>query len=219
MKKRLKHTHPGRLITFEGPEGAGKSTQLKLLAGYLTQKGFDVIATREPGGTPLAEQLRAVIKTFEGEEKLHNTTELLLIEAARSQHVREVIRPALAAGKIVLCDRYFDSTTAYQGGARGFDAEAIDALNDLAIAECAPDLTLLFDLTPEAGFARTRTRTETQGEHDRFEEEKLEFHRQVRESYLTIAAREPERVRVVAADRLAQEIQTEVRKLVDELIR
>lgn len=116
MKKRLKHTHPGRLITFEGPEGAGKSTQLKLLAGYLEEKGFEVIATREPGGTPLAERLRAVIKAFEGEEKLHNTTELLLIEAARSQHVREVIRPALAAGKVVLCDRYFDSTTAYQGG-------------------------------------------------------------------------------------------------------
>lgn len=218
MRKILKNNYPGRLITFEGPEGAGKSTQLKLLAAYLREKGFEVIVTREPGGTPLAEHLRSIVKAFEGEEKLHATTELLLIEAARSQHVREVIRPALAAGKMVLCDRYLDSTAAYQGGGRSFDAKTIDLLNDLAVAECVPDLTLLLDLSPEAGLSRTSKRVETQFEHDRFEEENLEFHRQVRESYLAIAERNPERIRVLAADRPVPEIFNEVRKWIDELI-
>ncbi len=218
MKKRLRHTYPGCFITFEGPEGAGKSTQIRMLADYLEHRGCVCRLTREPGGTPLAERLRTVVKNHEGPERLHATTELLLIEAARSQHVREVIRPALAAGEVVLCDRFFDSTTAYQGGARGMDSEVIGSLNELAAAECIPDLTILLDVAPEAGFARTRHRVETRGEHDRFEEEELDFHRRVRETFLAIAAREPERVRVIDAGRSAEEVHAEVRRVVDEFV-
>ena len=215
MKKRLKHIHPGRFITFEGPEGAGKSTQIRLLRDYLETKGCVCVLTREPGGTPLAERLRAVVKNHAGPEKLHPTTELLLIEAARSQHVHEVIRPALAAGKVVLCDRFFDSTTAYQGGARGMESQVIDTLNEFAAAECIPDLTILLDLPPEVGFARAQAREETRGEHDRFEEEKLDFHRRVRAGFLKIAEAEPERVRVVNADAPAECIHRQVREIVD----
>ena len=215
MKKRLKHIHPGRFITFEGPEGAGKSNQIRLLRDYLETKGCVCVLTREPGGTPLAERLRAVVKNHAGPEKLHPTTELLLIEAARSQHVREVIRPALAAGKVVLCDRFFDSTTAYQGGARGMESQVIDTLNEFAAAECIPDLTILLDLPPEVGFARAQAREETRGEHDRFEEEKLDFHRRVRAGFLKIAEAEPERVRVVNADAPAECIHRQVREIVD----
>ena len=215
MKKRLKHIHPGWFITFEGPEGAGKSTQIRLLRDELEARGHECVLTREPGGTPLAERLRAVVKNHEGPEKLHPTTELLLIEAARSQHVREVIRPALAAGKVVLCDRFFDSTTAYQGGARGMESQVIDSLNELAAAECIPDLTILLDLPPEVGFARAREREETRGEHDRFEEEKLDFHRRVRVGFLKIAEAEPERVRVVNADAPAEQIHRRILEIVD----
>ena len=215
MKKRLKHIHPGWFITFEGPEGAGKSTQIWLLRDELEARGHECVLTREPGGTPLAERLRAVVKNHEGPEKLHPTTELLLIEAARSQHVREVIRPALAAGKVVLCDRFFASTTAYQGGARGMESQVIDSLNELAAAECIPDLTILLDLPPEVGFARAREREETRGEHDRFEEEKLDFHRRVRAGFLKIAEAEPERVRVVNADAPAEQIHRRILEIVD----
>ena len=156
-----------------------------------------------------------MVKNHEGPEKLHPTTELLLIEAARSQHVREVIRPALAAGKVVLCDRFFDSTTAYQGGARGMESQVIDSLNELAAAECIPDLTILLDLPPEVGFARAREREETRGEHDRFEEEKLDFHRRVRAGFLKIAEAEPERVRVVNADAPAEQIHRWILEIVD----
>lgn len=218
MKQHLKHLHPGWFITFEGPEGAGKSTQIQLLCEYLEQRGFRCVVTREPGGTPLAEKLRTIVKNHAGPEKLHGATELLLIEAARSQHVREVIRPHLAEGEIVLCDRFFDSTTAYQGGARGMESQLVELLNHFAAAECRPDLTILLDLTPEAGFARTRKRTETIGEHDRFEEEQLDFHRRVRETFLAIAGREPDRFRVIDADRDADAVFQSVREAVDELI-
>lgn len=218
IKNRLKHTHPGFFISFEGPEGAGKSTQLRLLRGMLEREGRRCVATREPGGTPLAEQLREIVKNFSGPEKLHPTTELLLLEAARSQHVREVIRPALAAGCVVLCDRFFDSTSAYQGGARGLGSAVIDELNGLAAAECIPDLTILLDLSPEAGFRRTAEREETRGLHDRFEEEKLDFHRRVREAFLKIAAAEPERVRVVDADRAPELVHAEIGKIVHEAL-
>ncbi len=218
MKKHLKHDHPGFFITFEGPEGAGKSTQIRLLRESLEARGFRCVVTREPGGTPLAEELRAIVKNHSGAEKLHKATELLLMEAARSQHVREVIRPALISGAVVLCDRFYDSTTAYQGGARGMESSLIDTLNCFAAAECIPDLTILLDLPPEAGFKRTRKRAETQGEYDRFEEEKLDFHRRVRETFLAIAAAEPERVRVIDADRDAGAVARAVREAVNELI-
>ena len=210
--------HPrGWFITFEGPEGAGKSTQIQRLAAYLTGRGIKVCCTREPGGTPLAERLRAVIKQYSGKEPIADLTELLLIEAARVQHVREVILPALAAGKTVICDRFFDSTTAYQGGARHLDGTTIAVLNRLAAAGREPDLTFLLDLPPEVGFARIRSR-ESEG-FDRFEHEDLAFHRAVRAAFLRLAQAAPERVRVIDAALDRETIGELIRKAVDESLR
>ena len=209
----------GYFITFEGPEGAGKSSQIRMLGEALRAAGREVVITREPGGTPLAEAIREVVKGHNTGETVYPATELLLIEAARSQHVREVIEPALAAGKVVLCDRFYDSSTAYQGGGRGLKRETIAMLNEFAADGVVPDLTILLDLPPERGFERTETRAETQGEFDRFEEEKLDFHRRVRAEFLALAGREPQRVKVVSADRAKDEIGRDVLRLVDELIR
>ncbi len=215
-----KSVHPGRglFITVEGPEGAGKSSQLRLLAEYLESRGLPCRCTREPGGTPLAETIRAVVKNHTGAEEMRPETELLLIEAARVQHVYGVIAPALAAGQTVLCDRFTDSTSAYQGGGRGVPFEAVEALNSFARAGCVPDLTLLLDLDPADGFKRASDRPETRGKYDRFEAEKLEFHRRVRAAFLAIARAEPERVRIVDASGTIRQVQSEIRKIVDEFI-
>ena len=209
----------GYFITFEGPEGVGKSSQIRLLGAALTSAGREVVVTREPGGTPLAEAIRNVVKGHQGAEAVHPVTELLLMEAARSQHVGCVILPALNAGKIVLCDRFYDSTTAYQGGGRGLDIDTIQRLNALAAQGAAPDLTILLDLPPERGFERTGRRVETKGEYDRFELEKLDFHCRVRSAFLELARREPRRIRVVDADRNQAAIQRDIKEAVDELIR
>jgi len=209
----------GYFITFEGPEGAGKSSQIQLLAAALTSAGREVVVTREPGGTPLAEAIRNVVKGHRGDEEVHPVTELLLMEAARSQHVSQVIVPALEEGKVVLCDRFYDSTTAYQGGGRGLDMDIIRKMNVFASLGVEPDLTILLDLTPERGFERTGTRAETQGEYDRFELEKLDFHRRVRAVFLELARRDPRRVRVIDADRDQSAIQKDVKEAVDELVR
>ena len=209
----------GYFITFEGPEGAGKSSQIQLLGAALTASGRDVVITREPGGTPLAEAIRNVVKGHQGAEDVHPVTELLLMEAARSQHVSQVIKPALDAGKIVLCDRFYDSTTAYQGGGRELDMETIRRMNSFAALGIVPDLTILLDLAPERGFERTGRRVETQGEYDRFELEKLDFHRRVRAVFLELARREPERIKVVDADREQSAIQRDIKEAVDELVR
>ena len=209
----------GYFITFEGPEGAGKSSQIQMLGESLRLAGHEVVITREPGGTPLAEAIREVVKGYHSGEAVHPATELLLIEAARSQHVCEVIKPALQAGKIVLCDRFYDSSTAYQGGGRGLARETIEMLNRFASDGVVPDLTILLDLPPERGFERTGTRAETLGEYDRFEEEKLDFHRRVRAEFLALAEREPQRVKVVLADRGKEEIRQDVSRLVNELVR
>ena len=207
----------GKFITFEGPEGAGKSTQLKMCAELLRSRGFEVVTTREPGGTPLAEELRTILKTHNGSEVLHSETELLLMEAARSQHVYEVILPALERGAVVLCDRFYDSTTAYQGAARSIDCQLIAQLNLFAAAYRKPDLTLLMDLPVESGFARAGRRQETAGVYDRFEAENINFHTRVREGFLAIAQAEPQRVRVINAEGTPQEVSERVRRAVDEL--
>ena len=187
-------------ITFEGPEGAGKSTQIKLLKEYLESLGRKVLITREPGGTPLAENFRNIVKHYQGDEPLYPATELLLFEAARAQHIRYVISPALAAGTIVLCDRFADSTEAYQGAGRSLDMKFLQDLNNFAMAECKPDLTLLFDLPVEVGLARAQVRAAGVVNHnDRLEEEKIDFHHRVRNCYLEIARREPQRVKVLDA--------------------
>ena len=203
----------GFFITFEGPEGAGKSSQVLKLAEYLTSRGLECVITREPGGTDLAEVIRGVVKSHHTEEKLHNETELLLMEAARAQHVREKILPALAAGKVVICDRFSDSTCAYQGGARNMSMETVDYLNDFASAGRKPDLTILMDLVPEAGFARIEKR-QSEG-FDRFENEKLEFHRKVRQSFLHLAEREPERFCVIDATLDRETIAQKIRQVID----
>ena len=207
----------GKFITFEGPEGAGKSTQLRLLAEELRSRGLEVVTTREPGGTPLAELLRNILKTHQGTETLHPETELLLMEAARSQHAREVILPALERGAVVLCDRFYDSTTAYQGAARNIDTSLIAELNIFAAAFRKPDLTLILDLDIESGFRRAGKRQETAGEYDRFEAENRSFHSRVREGFHAIAAKEPQRVRIIDAEGTPEEVAARIRSAADEL--
>jgi dTMP kinase len=168
-------------ITFEGPEGAGKSTQLNLLKDYLLAAGYQVKVTREPGGTPLAEDFRGIVKHYQGEEPLYPETELLLFEAARTQHVKYVIAPALRSGTIVLCDRFTDSTEAYQGAGRAQDMDFLRRLNSFATGEFVPDLTILIDLPVEVGLQRAAARVAHLPEHnDRLEAEKIDFHHRVR---------------------------------------
>ena len=184
-------------VTFEGVEGCGKSTQLGLAAARLRERGHRVVETREPGGTPLGERLRAVLLD-PAQTNLDPVTEWLLLEADRCQHVREVLRPAVAAGAFVLCDRYSDSTEAYQQAGRGIDAEAVRLVDGLARQGLVPDLTLLYDLDPETGLARAGRRD---GPHSgRFERAGLSFHRAVRAAYLDIARREPDRVVLLRAE-------------------
>ena len=206
-------------ITFEGPEGAGKSTQIRLLQEYLESLGRKVLVTREPGGTPLAENFRNIVKHYQGEEPLYPATELLLFEAARAQHTRYVIAPALAAGTIVLCDRFADSTEAYQGAGRSLDMKFLQDLNNFAMAECKPDLTLLFDLPVEVGMARARARVAHIADHnDRLEAEKMDFHERVRNSFLQIARREPERVKVLDATQSIDILAAAVKELVNNAL-
>lgn len=208
----------GYFLTFEGPEGAGKSTQLQRAAEFLRSRGIEVVTTREPGGTPLAEKLREILKTHHGKEKLHPETELLLMEAARSQHVHELILPALERGAWVLCDRFYDSTSAYQGVARSMGLELISRMNRFAAGAAVPDRTLIFDLPVESGFARTRKRESTSGEYDRFEAEALDFHRKVRQAFLDLAAAEPARFRVINADQTPDRVTNDMERVLDELL-
>ena len=208
----------GFFITIEGPEGAGKSTLSRAIESHLSTHDMKCLRTREPGGTPLAEQLRDVLKRHNGSEKLHVATELLLMEAARVQHVEEVIRPALEAGTCVICDRFYDSTAAYQGGARHVDSNTIDFLNNYAVNGCHPDMTILLDLPVECGFERTSKREQTAGKFDRFEQEKIEFHRTVRNTFLQLAKANPERIKVVDATRSQEAVAHEVEKLIDECL-
>jgi dTMP kinase len=186
----------GVFVTFEGVEGSGKSTQIRRLAAHLVAKGIPHVVTREPGGTPLADGIRDLLLSPR-DETVFPETELLLYQAARAQHVRGVLAPALDSGAAVLCDRFFDATTAYQAHARGLDAALVDRLNRFAAAGRIPDLTFLFDLAPETGFSRLAKRARSA---DRLEMESLAFHRSVREGYLKLCETDPGRiVRIDAA--------------------
>jgi dTMP kinase len=185
----------GRFITLEGIEGAGKSSLQRALAAALADRGRVVCATREPGGTPLAEEIRAIALARRG-EAMPPATELLLMFAARAAHVEGCIRPALARGEWVLCDRFSDASRAYQGAGRGMNAAHIEQLVDIAHPGLAPDRTLLLDLPPELGLARARQRG-AQGE--RLEDERVAFFARVRARYLELAAAEPHRFRVLDA--------------------
>ncbi|HTA75766.1 MAG TPA: dTMP kinase [bacterium] len=204
----------GLFITFEGPEGAGKTTQIKRLAALLEKYGISFIITREPGGSRLSTHLRRWILN-KLEYKLTNETELFLFLADRSQHVKEVIKPALEKGKVVLCDRYTDSTLAYQGGGRGFDMGMLDNMNRLAADNLKPDITLLFDLPVEAGLKRVLGRGKGK---DRMEREKLDFHRRVREAFLLIAKKDRKRILVLDASQSAELVyQQMLEKLIHRL--
>jgi dTMP kinase len=185
----------GRFITLEGIEGAGKSSLQRTLAEALIARGRSTCSTREPGGTPLAEDIRSLVLARRT-EAMPAATELLLMFAARAAHVANRIKPALAGGEWVICDRFTDASRAYQGGGRGMPAAAIEALAGIAHPELTPDLTLLLDLPPEVGLARARGRSDG---GDRFEDEAIAFFTRVRACYLDLAAREPTRIKVLDA--------------------
>ncbi|MGD9781507.1 MAG: dTMP kinase [Kiritimatiellia bacterium] len=207
----------GRLITFEGPEGAGKSTQAAMLISKLEARGIEVVYTREPGGTKLGEAIRGVLQYNAAGEDPCPESEVLLFEASRAQLVRNVIQPALDRGAWVICDRFADSTTAYQGFGRGFSVELMETINRFAIGTATPDMTILLDVNVSLGMQRCAKRQAGKKiQFDRIESEKLEFHEKVRQGYLELARRFPERFRKVDAMRDAEPIAEEVWKQVGD---
>jgi dTMP kinase len=196
----------GQFITIEGIEGAGKSTQLAFIKDYLIQKGIDLVVTREPGGTELGEKIRSLLLA-PSDQPMVVDTELLLMFAARAEHMDKVIKPALDAGKWVLSDRFTDATFAYQGGGRGISTQRIIDLANWTLGNFKPDMTLLFDLPVELGQQRVMSRN--QGK-DRFEQEKVDFFQKIRQCYLDRAQDEPERIKVVDSSQSIEQIQAQL---------
>ena len=190
----------GKFFTFEGPEGCGKSTQIRLLADRLLAEGVETVVAREPGGTPTGELIREILQHDKTGEAISPRAEVLLFNASRAQLVDHLILPALERGACVLCDRFMDSTTAYQGFGRAFDLETVLAINAFAVGRAVPDATFLLDLDAEAGLKRIRARYEAGGAMDRIERERLAFHESVRRGYLELARRWPDRFHVIRAE-------------------
>ena len=203
----------GILISVEGPDGAGKTTQIGLLRDYLAKKGYDSIVTREPGGTKISEKIRSLILDKENIE-MGRETEMLLYAAARAQLVHEVIKPALEEGKAVICDRYVDSSAVYQGIARGLGIDTVYTVNGYAIQGIVPDLTIHLDLEAEEGIKRKKN----QAELDRMELETIDFHKKVAEGYRELARRAPERIKTIDATLSVEEIQKQMIAFVEKLI-
>ena len=201
----------GFFITFEGGDGSGKSTQISILKESLIEKGYDVILTREPGGTDISEKIRELILDPENGE-MEDITEAYLYAAARAQLVRQLIKPALEEGKVVICDRFVDSSIAYQGFGRGL-GDAVCVINTYAVDDCMPDLTILLKLDPERGSSRIAGR-----EHDRIEQASDDFHRKVYEGYLKLEEKYPDRILGVDASGTIQEIADEISRRVDEIM-
>lgn len=207
-----KHTK-GLFISFEGPDKAGKSTQIKLLSENLNKAGYQTLLTREPGGTKLGEEIRNILLNFK-DENICPEAELLLFGASRAQLIHQFIKPNLAAGKIILCDRFIDSTSAYQGKARGIDMNFIETLHDFCLAGYEPDITIFLDLEVSESLARLRKIQPDFDDDDRFEEENQQFHQLVREGFLEQAAKNKERIRCfdatlpieLLADKIFQEL-------------
>lgn len=196
----------GFFITLEGPEGSGKSTQVRLLADTLRKRGYDVLLTAEPGGDAVAQEIRAIV--LHGKAEIVPEAELLLYLAARAQHVRHIINPALDEGKIVISDRYADSSFAYQGYGRGIDIESLRCLNDFATGGLKPDLTILLDVPVELGLKRQQDR-------NRFEAESVEFHQRVRNGFLELAKQEPDRWVIINASKEIEEVESLVIKVLE----
>jgi dTMP kinase len=207
-----------RFITFEGGDGTGKTTQLQAVENYLRGLNRPCVVTREPGGTALGRMIRKVLLET-GDDEIGASTELFLYLADRAQHVKQIIAPALSAGKIVLCDRFTDSTLAYQGYGRGIDLDWLRRLNDSASEKLRPQLTFLFDCPVAMGLGRAARRREQSAvdrpREDRFEREKHDFHERIRNGFLELARREPERFRVIDASRSVAEVDKQVRAIVD----
>ena len=206
----------GKFITFEGIDGSGKTTQLRMLVSELRVLGFDVLPTMEPGGTPLGRRLRECF--LETEETVAPLAEFLLFAADRAQHVNFLVKPALEAGKIVVSDRYADATAAYQGAGRGFSETTVAQIIELATDGLKPDLTLFFDLPTETAFARKHSRFEDGEQKNRMDSETNDFYERVREAYLKIATSEPTRFRIIDASGSMEEVKAQVLGIVSELL-
>lgn len=209
---------PGTFITFEGIDGSGKSTQLRLLGNFLRANGCDALLTREPGGTTLGLRLRAAL--LDAMEEVDPLTELLVFAADRAQHVRRLLRPALETGRVVISDRYADATVAYQGAGRGFTPELISQIVQLATEGLKPDLTLLFDVSVEESTSRTTRRSNSSRSataktvRDRLDIENADFHARVRDAYLQIALAEPERVKLIDSSGPVEKTQQRVKEII-----
>ncbi|MCH8100309.1 MAG: dTMP kinase [Proteobacteria bacterium] len=203
----------GKFITVEGIEGVGKSTNIDFLSGLIEKEGIKVVRTREPGGTPMAERIRGLLLEH-GEETLPDTAELLLFFAARSLHVANTIRPALEAGKWVVCDRFTDASRAYQGDGRGLDMERINTLAGWVQEGLEPDVTLLLDAPADIGMGRAARR----GASDRLESEEMPFYERVREGYLTLARAEPERFAIIDASQPLADVKADIRAVLRRLL-
>lgn len=212
----------GFFITLEGMEGCGKSTQCRMLGEKLSKAGREVIVTRSPGGVPSAEKIRDILKIRDESEELLPQTELLLFGACHSQMVSNLIRPALERGAVIVCDRFFDSTMAYQGYARGLDRDFVAQINEFSCGGLKPDLTLVLDIAPEKGVHRSRIRATTSAqqqdfESDRFDSEAMTFHKAVREAFLDMASKEKSRFRVIDASKNVENVHAEIMEAVNGL--
>ena len=201
----------GLFLTLEGAEGVGKSTNIGFITQYLEKRGIEYVLTREPGGTQLAERIRDLLLAVH-EEPMSGLTELLLVFAARAQHLDKIIEPALATGKWVVCDRFTDATFAYQGAGRGLSMETIDQLQSMVQGDLRPDLTIILDLDPEIGMQRASNR----GELDRFEREQQSFFRHVRQGYLDIAQAEPDRCTVIDASKALEDVKRNLLTVIEQ---
>ena len=204
---------PARFITLEGIEGSGKSTQLDFIVHFLQEKNVDAERTREPGGTELGEKIRELLLSNDLTD-MHEDTELTLMFAARIEHVNKVIKPALAAGKWVVCDRFYDATYAYQGYGREIDLNKIDVLRKYAIGELTPDLTLLLDIDLKTSGQRVVNR----GNQDRFENEKVEFYQRVRNGYLALAKQHANRITIIDSTQSVEQVQSDIVSKLKELL-
>ena len=203
----------GKFITIEGTEGVGKTTNIEFIQGWLLEHDIDFVATREPGGTPLAEQIRQLLLT-PGNEKICDSAELLLMFAGRAQHLNQVIEPSLGAGKWVICDRFTDATYAYQGAGRGMDSSLIKHLEHLVQGALRPDLTLILDIPVEIGLKRASDRSAP----DRFEQEQVEFFERVRQGYLNTAKEDPQRCAVIDASQSLEKVQLDIKSVLEAFL-